>query len=268
MIIYNDLAEPGKKFVRILAILLAAGLVLSSFAFAYWYFVSGWEITTDSEIPRQLNVSGEGKVTVRPDLALFTVGVVSQKNTVSQAQADNTKNSNAIISFLKEQGIEEKDIKTIVYSINPVQSFPPPCYSASCLPITPPKIIGYEVHHSLEVKVRDLNKTDVILTGVVNKGANEVGSIQFTVDEIEKVQAEARKKAIEDAKEKAEILAQDLGVRLKRVVSFYESGGMPYPVRLEAMGKGGGGDFGAATPQIASGEQEIRSFVNVVYEFR
>jgi hypothetical protein len=126
------------------------------------------------------------------------------------------------------------------------------------------------VRHTIEVKLRDLNKVDDLLAGVVEKGANEVSSIQFSVDDEEKVLAEARKKAIEDAKKKAEVLAEDLGVRLTKIVAFSEFGGGPIFARsFEALGKGGDGGFGGAvpTPQIEPGEQEIRSFVNIVYEF-
>lgn len=271
MTFYDDFSSSSKRAVRSLILLLLSGLALGAFAFAFWYLVSGWNIATDGQIPRQLNVSGEGKVAVRPDVAIFTVGVVTQAKKVSEAQTGNTGNSNAIIDFLKEQGIEERDIKTVNYSIFPQQRyFDMSCYSFPCPPSRPPEIVGYEVRHTLEVKIRDLNKVDVTLAGVVDKGANEVGSVRFSVDDEEKVREEARQKAIANAKEKAEALAKDLGVRLTRIVAFSESGGMPYPVRFEALGKGGGGDFGGATPapQIEPGEQEIQSFVTVVYEFR
>lgn len=269
MIIYDDLSANMKKVVQILGMLLFIGLVLSSFAFAYWYLVSGWDIATDGKTPRQISVSGEGKIAVRPDISIFTAGVLTQARMVGEAQAENARRSSAVIDFLKKEGIEEKDVKTVNYSIYPQQQFfdVPPCYTAPCPPRRPPEIVGYEIRHTLEVKVRDLNKVDVMLAGVVDKGANEVGSVRFSVDDEEKVREEARQKAIADAKEKAQAIAKDLGVRLTRLVAFSESGGMPFPVRFEALGKGGGGDF-APTPQIEPGEQEVQSFVNVVYEFR
>lgn len=273
MFIYDDFSPSMKRVARVLGMFLFIGLVLGAFAFAFFYFVGAWKTATGSETPRQIVVTGEGKVAVKPDIATFTASVVTQAEKVGEAQSENTRRSNEVLSFLKKSGVEEKDLKTVGYFISPqyqydsrpcIQIYPSPC------PQNPPKIVSYEVRHSIEVKVRDLNKVDDLLAGAVDKGANEVGSVQFTVDKIEKVLAEARQKAIEDAKEKAEVLAKDLGVRLTRIVAFSEGGGPIFP-RFEALGKGGDVGFGggaAPAPQVAPGEQEIQSFVNVVYEFR
>lgn len=269
---YQNLSPQQQKYARYLIIALLTGLVLSSFAFAYSYFVSGWEMATDSDTPRQIAVNGEGKIAVKPDIAVFTASVVTQSAKIQQAQSENTQRSNEVLSFLKGKGIEEKDLKTVGYFISPqyqydsrpcIQIFPNPCP-----PQGAPKIVSYEVRHTIEIKVRDLDKVDEFLAGVVDKGVNEVGSIQFSVDDEEKVKAEVREKAIEDAKAKAEVLADQLGVRIKRIVGFSESGSGPiYGRAFEAFGKGG--DFSApSAPQIEPGEQEMRAFVTVVYEFR
>lgn len=271
--IQENVPQNLQRLTSYLIVLLVLGLVLGAFAFAFSYFADGWEKVTNSEMPRQINVSGEGKVAVKPDIALFTTAVVTQSAEISSAQSENTRRSNDVLAFLKDSGVEEKDLKTIGYSINPqyqydsrpcIQIYPSPC------PQNPPRIVSYDVRHTIEVKVRALDKVDDMLAGVVKNGANEVSSIQFSVDDKEKVLAEARKKAIEDAKTKAEVLADDLGVRLKRIVAFSEAGGPIFPSRFESFGKGGDASFGGAlpTPQVEAGEQEIRSFVNVVYEFR
>ena len=270
--IQDNVPQNLQRLSGYLITLLIVGLALSAFAFAFSYFVDGWKTATNTQIPRQINVSGEGKVAIKPDIATFTAAVVTQAGKIGEAQSENTKRSNEMLAFLKGSGVEEKDLKTIGYFINPqyqydskpcIQIYPSPC------PQNPPRIVSYEVRHTIEVKVRDLNKVDDLLAGVVEKGANEVSSIQFRVDDEEKVLAQARKEAIENAKTKAEILAEDLGVRLAKIVAFSESGGGPIFTRsFEALGKGG--DFGGAapTPQVEPGEQEVRSFVNVVYEFR
>ena len=115
--------------------------------------------------------------------------------------------------------------------------------------------------------MRDLNKVDDLLHGVGGAGANEVGSVSFTVEDEKMAMAEARKKAIEDAKAKAAVLAHDLGVSLKKIVGFSESSGGPifYAGSFESMG---GAPSAPATPQVQAGEQEIRSNVTITYEFR
>lgn len=233
-----------------------------------------WKTRPAGELPRQLAVAGEGKITMKPDIAVFTAGVVAQAAKVKDAQAENTKKSNAIVEFLKKSGVDEKDIKTVEYNIYPQysSSYPPPCVFPGPCPATtvrPPEIVSYQVRQTIEVKVRDLGKVDNLLSGVVSAGANEVGSIAFKVDDPDAARAAARKKAIDNATIKAQALAADLGVRLKKIVSYNEEGS-GYPIYQMAMeyGKGGGLAASAPAPQVQPGEQEITANVTIVYEFR
>lgn len=268
---YNDLSPLWRKYLQALAMLLLAGLVASSFAFAFSYAVSAWVAASTRITPRQISVQGEGKVAVRPDIAVFTAGVLTQAGKVGDAQKENTERSNAVLAFLKKQGIAEKDIKTVSYSINPQYQYfdSLPCLGVRpCPPRPSPEIVSYDVRHTLEVKVRDLEKVDELLEGVVAAGANEVGSISFRVDDDEAVKAEARKMAIEDAENKAKKLARDLDVRLGRVTGFFESGA-GFPVFAQSLKGGFGGDvISAPAPSVEPGEQEIRSVVTITYEFR
>ena len=224
----------------------------------------------------QLSVSGEGKVFVKPDIATFNVSVINNGARIGDTQNENATRSNAVVGFLKQKGVQEKDIKTINYSVEPQYQYdngrPCPIILGSNFPCSisshlPPRIVSYKVYHSLEVKVRDLNKVDDLLQGVISAGGNEVGSVAFTVDDEKAAMIEARKLAIEDAKQKAQILARDLGIRLKKIVNFSESGGAPvyYGRMLEAKSADGGA---ASAPQVQAGEQEIRSNVAITYEFR
>lgn len=267
---YQDFSASMKKWTWVLIFLLLAGLAASSFAFALSYFVSAWDTAANRIGPRQISVQGEGKVAVRPDIGVFSAGVLTQARKVGDAQKENAERSNAILAFLKKGGVAEKDIKTVGYSINPQYRYSDaPCAGGVCPPRRPPEIAAYEVRHTLEVKVRDLGKADTLLEGIVAAGANEVGSIGFQVDDKEEPRAEARKLAIEDAQEKARVIEDDLDVRLTRITAFYESGdGGPVPFYGEAKGGFGGGIAAAPAPEVAPGEQEIRSAVTITYEFR
>lgn len=225
----------------------------------------------------QLNVNGEGKIFVRPDIAAFTATVVTDAARVGDAQNQNTSRSNAIIDFLKKNNIQGKDVKTTNYSIQPQYRYDTgrPCQvlsdeSIPCFPVTNvvPRIVSYQVYHSLEIRVRDLSKVDDILQGVVSAGANQVGSIAFMVEDEKAVIAAARKQAIDDAQAKAMVLARDLGVRITKMAGFSESGGVPvyYSRAFEGQMATKGGD--APAPQVEPGEQEIRSNVTIIYEFK
>lgn len=265
------MGERGRKQFMVLLNLFLLMLVL--------YFgvsvLKLWRTRPEGELPRQLAVAGEGKTMVKPDVAVFTAGAVTQATKVKDAQAENTRKSNAVIDFLKKNGVEEKDIKTTEYNIYPQyqSSYPPPCVFPGPCPLTtirPPEIVSYQVRQTIEIKVRDLGKVDDLLNGVVSAGANEVGSITFKVDDPEAARAIARKKAIDNAMAKAQTLANDLGVRLKKIVAYSDENTnypQPYAVGLEARG-GMAMAQAAPGPQVQPGEQEVTANVTIVYEFR
>lgn len=271
MSFYDDFSKSMKR-QHLLVFFLVVGLTVSSFMFALSYAVSAWDTAFNQIAPRQFSVSGEGKVAVKPDIAAISVGVLTQAGKIGEAQAENTKKSNAALAFLKEQGIAEKDLKTIGYTISPQYRYfnSPPCISFPCPSQRPPQIIGYEVRHTIEVKIRDFIKTDAILDGVVSVGANEVGFVSFAVDNPEQARAEARAQAIADAQEKARVSAKSLGVRLGKATGFFESGSGITPF-YGVQAKGGfGGEMAlpSQAPEVAPGEQEVRSIVTITYEFR
>ena len=249
---------------------LLFGAMLSVFALAFWYGVSGWKEFRSIRETQQINVAGEGKVSVKPDIALLNVGIVTGAKKIKDTQLDNSRLSGSVLGFLKEKGVEEKDIKSVNYSIYPQYNYydTQACLAYPCPPRKPPEVVSYQIRHTLEIKVRDLDEVDNLLDGVVSAGATEVGSVSFTVEDEEKVKQDARKKAIEDAKQKAKVLTRDLGVRLGKIVGFSESGG-PFPTYARAFeAKGGFGGDVAPTPEVQPGEQEIRSNVTITYEFR
>ena len=254
-----------------LGIILLVGLAASSFAFAFSYLVSGWSAVKSAVSNRQISVSGEGKISVKPDIAIFYATVITYSKKVGEAQDENSRKSNAVADYLKKSGVQEKDLRTLNYSISPQYQYfsARPCTIVSCPPSSPPQIVSYEVRNTLEVKVRDFTKLDDLLQGVVENGANEIGSINFSVDNPKMAQAQARKKAIDDAKSKAEVLARDLGVRLVKIINFSESGS-PVPIynrQVEALGLGGG-IAASPAPAVQPGEQEIQSNITITYEFR
>lgn len=224
----------------------------------------GRYIGRDIEAQNVITVSGTGEIYAKPDLALVSFSVVTEKKTVGEAMSENTQKMNAVIDSVKKQGVEEKDLKTTSFNISPRYEW----YEAgTCFPPCPSGkrvLVGYEITQSLEVKIRDLSKVGDIIQGATDAGANEVGDLQFTIDKQDELKAQARKEAIEKAKEKAKELASQLGVKLVRMTNFSESGEVPVPrpyIMKEAVGLGGG-----ETPQIETGENKIEVIVSITYE--
>src|SRR5581483_6309001 len=176
-----------------------------------------------------ISVSGHGDVYETPDVATFSFSIVSDKPTVADAQADATAKANATLAYLKQAGIDDKDIQTSGYSVEPQYDYTQGVCTNGFCPPGNQTLKGYEVRQTTTVKVRDTQKAGDLLAGVGAKGATEVSGLQFTFDNPNKPQDDARQKAIADAKAKADTLAQQLGVSLVRVVSFNENGSGGYP---------------------------------------
>jgi len=216
-----------------------------------------------------ISVSGYGEAFGAADIATFSFSVVSEKSTVAAAQTDATNKINAITKYIKDAGVVEKDIQTTDYSVYPQYEYNQiVCVSYPC-PSGRQVLKGYQVRQTTTIKVRDLAKAGELLTGVGGKGATEMSGLNFTFDDPNKLQNDARGKAISDAKTKADQLAKQLGVSLVRVVSFNENGGgYPGPMYTKAVGMGMGGDAVQSAPEISVGQNKVSSSVSITYEIR
>ncbi len=203
-------------------------------------------------------VEGQGKVTAKPDIAITTMGMVSEGDTVLEAQKANTLVMNKLMVSLKELGIEEEDLQTSSYNIYPRYN-----YSEE----DGRELSGYEVRQSVKVKIRNLEKANQILALAGKVGVNSVSGLDFTIDDKDVYKAEARAKALEKAAEKALALSNALGVKVVGIVSYdeYESnvGGPIYKAYSEALGMGG-----EVAPQLESGSTEILLNVSITLEIR
>jgi len=209
---------------------------------------------------RTVVVSGTGKAVGIPDKATVNFSVVSTGSNPAKVQEQNTKTMNDIIAYLKEQGMEEKDIKTSGYNLSPKYSYNQETGKSD--------IYGYELNQTVTVTVRDLGKVGTVIGGLGQRGINQIGSLYFEVENKDELLAQAREEAFAKAKEKAKEMASAAGVRLGKVVYFSESGGGTPPIYYgKAAGYGMGGDS-VASPQIEAGSQEINVEVSVTYELK
>jgi len=242
------------RLLSILVIVLAIFLAIQ----AYNGFQEGKYIGKDIMPSNTITVSAAGEAFAKPDIAQISVSAVREAKTVLEAQKSHTESINKIVAYLKDSGIEEKDIRTSAYNIYPRYDY---------LRDKGQVFRGYEVSQTLDVKIRDLEKVGKILNGVAEMGANQVGGINFVIDDEDAVKEEARKQAIDKAKEKADQIAKDLGVSFGRLVSFYESSG-DFPIYRSYMTEGMGGAEPVPAPEIPSGENKVTIIVNLTYEIK
>jgi len=254
------------KIKNYLGLALIGGIVFVILA-GFWFVSS-----TSGSLPpnRTFYVAGEGKVVAVPDVAELTFGVLTEGgNNLAELQKENSEKINKVISFLKENNIEEKDIKTQSYNISPrYQYFSCPApLSVSAKPCPPAEIVGYSINQNILVKVRDLGKVGDVLTGVVKNGANSVSGPNFTIDDPTELQNKAREEAIGKAKQKAQAIAKAAGFRLGKLISISETSfpqPMPY-LKSAAFEMGGGSEI---SPSIEPGSQEITANVSLTYEIK
>ena len=249
------------------SLLLAVGLALAVITLGavscYDYFGSEQEAQAESSSVfwSQQNtgiwVTGEGKVTVVPDMAVLSLGVEAQATTVADAQEQSAEAMAAIMGELDAHGVAQNDIKTQRYSILPVRSYDKDTGKEI--------LLGYRVTNTVTVKIREIEDTGTIIDAVTAAGGDytRINSISFTVDEPEACYEEARQKAMADAEAKAEQLANLGGVELGKPTYITESGGYYSPVIREYY-EGAVAVPSAETP-ISPGETEIQLTVQVTY---
>lgn len=221
-----------------------------------------------------ITLSGHGEVNAVPDIASVYFTVESSKTTQSASSEEVNKKIDSVLALLKSSGIEDKDVKTEGYNSYPKYSSNP-CpiyYQKGIMPPCNPneaKITGYTVSQSVSVKIRKVDDASVIIDGINKIGVSNMSGPNFTIDDPDNLQAQARKEAIDDARTKAEALAKDLGVRLGKVASYSEGGyGGPMYYAKDMVMSEAGNSRAPMPATLPTGENTITSDVSVTYEIR
>jgi uncharacterized protein YggE len=204
-------------------------------------------------------VTGKGEVTAVPDTALISMGVNKQAPSVETAKNQVNNIINKITDDLKNLGVEEKNIKTTDYSVNPNYDYANGSQ----------KINGYSVNASVEVRLQPIDKANQAIDIATKDGATNVSGVQFVIDEKKQkdLQDEARKKAIDAAKEKAQSISSASGIRLGRLVDVQESNDDFTPRPMMAVGKAMDSAVAQApTTELNPGQNKITSNVTLSYE--
>lgn len=214
--------------------------------------------------PNVITVMGTGTAETAPTIAHVSFTVQETAETVETAQNAATERTENALRAVRDLMIEDDDIRTSGYNVFPQYESEPCIPGTICRPDSP-RIVGYQVTQTIELKIRDIELAGEVLAVLGSAGVQNISGPNFQVDDDTEVVAEARAKAIEDAHKKAKQLARQLDVRLGDVVSFNESGGpIPY------YGMGGDMAFGkaesAAVPPLPQGQNESEVTVQVTYE--
>lgn len=271
--------ERKMRFYRIVKLVLLAFLIAVGVSLLTEY------IRVESNKPENtISFSGHGEVTAVPDIANVYFTISKDAKTVKEAQALVAGIEKKSLDSLKANNVLEKDIKTANASFYPKYEYrqavcPPIPMGAGTAGVTvnpssayycPPSkqvITGYTASESITVKIRNTDDVGKIMQELGTLGVTDLSGPNFSIDNEDGLKAAARKKAIDDAKAKAEVLARDLGVHLGKITSFSEGGNYPTPIYAKTMMADSVSGSGAPA-QLPKGENTITSDVTITYEIR
>jgi len=229
--------------------------------------IAGWGVShVISNMPPEhtLTVSGEGKISAKPDVAIVEMSVISQNENVELAQSENDQKMQQVVNFLKESGIDEKDIKTTQYNLQPEYDYSW-CRTTEYPVYCPPKLVDYMLTQSLQVKIRDLSRVGKIIGNLSEIGVNQISDISFVIDNDTEIKAAARQKAIAEAKQKAQEMANAANIELGKIIEINESVSGLTPQRIVYQKTIESAD---ATAPIEIGTNEIVVSVSLIYEIK
>ena len=250
----KKISNVGRAAIIIIGLLVLGAIV--SFAILRDRFVNQqW---------RTVTVTGQGRISYNPDLAIVTLGVQIDK-IAKPDEALNQLNSKVagIVSALQSAGIASEDIQTQNYSLYPQYDY---INNAS-------KVTGYNANQQLVVKIsgydKDQSRLSQAIAAASKAGANQVNSLTFDSSQMNDLKQQARLAAISDAKDKSAALAETAGVELKEIVGWYENYINPTPVYSTMdYAHGGMGAGGEVSPQTPAGERAVVIEIGVNYNIK
>jgi uncharacterized protein YggE len=202
-----------------------------------------------------INVSGEGKIKVTPDQAAISISVETKGAKAADVKKENDIKIDAVLKFIKKMNIAKEDFQSQRINLYPNYDYEK-------------KKSNYMATQTVVVLLKDLNKYDVLMDGLVDLGINRIDNVEFKSSKMEALQTDARKLAIQNAKAKAEDFVSVLNQKVGKAMTISDNSQTYYPPRpmyeMKAMAMADGGG-GAPRETLATGEIEL--VVNVSVSF-
>lgn len=206
-----------------------------------------------AQIP-QISVTGEGKVKVTPDRAIINVGVLNTGKDAKEVKTLNDETVDKVIKFLKKSGLNAADYKTNNVNLHKNYDYEK-------------KKQVYQANQSISITLKELSKYDEIMMGLNDSGVNNIQGVEFKSSKMEELEKEARKKAMLNAKQKAEDYVSVLGQKIGKALLISDSSHAYYPQPMYKNSMVGGEAMvsGDSQETLAVGEIEITANVNVTF---
>ena len=243
------MSHPAKSLAATTA--LAFVLAIGSLAMTAAAQTPATGVASDGTL---LSVSARGEASRAPDIATASAGVVTQAPDANAAMRENAAQMTRVMAAIRAAGVAERDIQTSGINIHPTYRH---------VENEEPRISGYSASNTVNLKVRDIAKLGEVLDALVASGANNVSGPSFGIDQPDAVYDEARRKALDQARARADMYAKALDLRVRRIVSISEGGGMQPPRPMFAMRAVA---MDAESTPVAAGENTLEANLEVVFE--
>lgn len=207
-------------------------------------------LTAQNALP-MVEVTGEGVVKVVPDQVNIDIGISNNGKNVKEIKAENDRLVSEVLNFIKSSGIPDKDVQTQYVSLDKNYDYNT-------------KTSQYYANQTISITLRDLSKYEKFMNGLLETGINRINNVNFATSKIKELEAEARKKAIENAQMKAKEYAQVLNQTIGKAISINENQmNTPFPIYKSSAMRMESDSSDQQT--LAVGEMEIRTKVNVSF---
>lgn len=198
---------------------------------------------------RTVTVEGIGRSAAAPTRATLVLAVTTKAATARDALSANSTNMTSVIAALKALGIGQTEMQTSGLSLQPQYDYTD----------GQQKLTGYQAENSINLTVKDLARLGEMIDLAVSSGANEIRGLSFDVTDKTAALNEARQRAVNDARARAELYAAGLGARLGEPLRISESQNASTPVPVQTM------RAEAADVPIATGEMALNATVTVTF---
>jgi uncharacterized protein YggE len=190
-------------------------------------------------------VSGTGRVAVEPDVAELRLGVAVSRPTVEAARSAASDAMSAILDAVRAAGVASRDVRTTLLSVQPRYDYREG---------KAPTLVGYDLNNIVEVTARDLGKLGAVVDGALSAGATSIDGLSFRVDDPREAERAARIAAVEEARLRADVLAEAAGVGIAGVADIVEGGpppAWPQPKAARMLAADSGTAIEAGTTEVA-----------------
>jgi uncharacterized protein len=210
-----------------------------------------------------LAVAGHGEARVAPDEATVRLGVQAQDANAGAAQAQVNRTATAVLAAVRRLGVRPEQIRTSELSLSPVYAPPPPPLPGQEPP--PARIAGYQASNVVTVTLEKLDQVGPVIDAGLQAGANRLEGVGFELRHDEPALQAALRRAVEQARGKAVVLAAALHVRLVSVLEVSEEGVAVVPPPFAGVRAMAPAEAGVVGTPVSSGEVEVTAGVTVRY---